>query len=76
MNIDQELDDELKTQRWLAASLVSSLGYEGAVRVCRQMSWYGVLGCLMDRQNLGSRPGPELARRHPSEDAAAAARSS
>ncbi len=50
MDVKIEENDNLKYQRWLAASLVASLGHEGAVRACQQMAWYGVLGCLMTEE--------------------------
>jgi hypothetical protein len=48
MNTETEEAHNQKYQRWLAMSLVSSLGYEEAVMACQRMQWYGVLRCLLN----------------------------
>jgi hypothetical protein len=63
MSIEQDAQDNLKYQRWLADSLVSNLGYDKAVKACREMCWYGTLYFLMKRKDGGapaavSRPAP------------------
>lgn len=47
MSIEQDAQDNLKYQRWLAESLVANLGYDKAVRICVEMCWYGTLDFLM-----------------------------
>jgi hypothetical protein len=51
MNTETEDDHNQKYQRWLAMSLVSSLGYEEAVMACQRMAWYGVLRCLLNEKD-------------------------
>ncbi len=41
-------------QQELAASLVSTIGIDGAVRACRSNSWDGVLEKILRRANEGS----------------------
>jgi len=50
MSIQTEEADNRKYQRWLAMSLVASLGYEEAVMACQRMAWYGVLHCLLNEK--------------------------
>ena len=68
MSFEQESQENLKYQRWLAESLISSLGYEGAIAASQRMAWYGVLGCLLSRKNDGHIAG--LGRRESSAEAA------
>lgn len=51
MSIEQEAQDNLKYQRWLAESLVASLGYDKAVKACLEMCWYGTLDYLMKERD-------------------------
>ena len=46
MSIEQEAQDSLRYQRWLAESLVESFGYDKAVKVCIKMGWFGTLDFL------------------------------
>jgi len=50
MNTETEEAHNQKYQRWLAMSLVSSLGYEEAVTACQRMAWCGVLRCLLNEK--------------------------
>lgn len=54
MNAAIEAEENLKYQRQLAASLVCSLGYEGAVSASQRMSWYGVLICILNDKTAGA----------------------
>jgi hypothetical protein len=47
MPIGPEAQDEQKYQRWMAESLVANLGYDKAIRACRNMCWYGTLAFLI-----------------------------
>ncbi len=51
MSIEQDAHDNLRYQRWLAESLVGSLGYDRALKVCLEMCWYGTLDYLMKEKN-------------------------
>ena len=51
MSIEQDAQDSMKYQRWLAESLVANLGYEKATKVCVEMCWYGTLDFLMKEMN-------------------------
>ena len=51
MSIEQELQDNMKYQRWLAESLVANLGYDRAVKTCLQMCWYGTLDFLVKEKD-------------------------
>jgi hypothetical protein len=51
MSMDQDAQDNMKYQRWLAESLVASLGYDKAVKVCREMCWDGTLDFFMKARN-------------------------
>ncbi len=51
MSIEQDAQDNLKYQRWLAESLVASLGYDKAVKVCLEMCWYGTWDFLMKEKD-------------------------
>ena len=52
MSIEQDAQDNMKYQRWLAESLVANLGYEKATKVCVEMCWYGTLDLLM-KEKIG-----------------------
>lgn len=43
LNRDQVFSKNHDYQRDLAKSLIESLGYEGAIQVCYENQWYGVL---------------------------------
>lgn len=51
MSIEQDAQDNMKYQRWLAESLVANLGFDKATRVCVEMCWYGTLDFLMKEKN-------------------------
>ena len=46
MSVGDDVQDDLKCQRWLADSLVASLGYDAAVKVSLEMCWYGIWDLL------------------------------
>ena len=51
MLIEQDAQDNMKYQRWLAESLVANLGFDKATRICVEMCWYGTLDFLMKEKN-------------------------
>jgi hypothetical protein len=51
MSMDQDAQDNTMYQRWLAESLVASLGYDKAVKACREMCWHGTLDFLRKERN-------------------------
>ena len=63
MSVEPEEEDNQKYQRWMAESLVANLGYDKAVKACREMCWYGTLAFLMKEKDAHFRariaPGPE-----------------
>ena len=44
-------DDDDSPLAKMAQMLIRRLGVEGAVRVCRENSWHGVLQVIEDRRN-------------------------
>jgi hypothetical protein len=61
MSIEQDAQDNMKYQRWLAESLVANLGYDKATKVCVEMCWYGTLDLLMKEKNGHfARPAHEI----------------
>lgn len=50
MPIEPEAQDIRRYQRWMAESLVANLGYDKAVRACRNMCWYGTLDFLIEEK--------------------------
>lgn len=51
MSMDQDAQDNMKYQRWLAESLVANLGYDKAVKACREMCWYGTMDFLLKEKD-------------------------
>jgi hypothetical protein len=47
MATEPEAHDDQRYQRWMAESLVDSLGYDKAIKACRNMCWYGTLAVLI-----------------------------
>lgn len=47
MPCESEAEDDQKYQRWMAESLVASMGYDKAIKACRNMCWYGTLAYLV-----------------------------
>ena len=47
MSKESEEPDKKRYLRWMAESLVANLGYDQAVRACRDMCWYGTLEFLI-----------------------------
>jgi len=53
MSNESGVQDKQRYLQWMAESLVANLGYDKAVRACRNMCWYGTLEFLIaekDRQ--------------------------
>lgn len=51
MSMDQDAQDNMKYQRWLAESLVANLGYDKAVKACREMCWHGTMDFLLKEKD-------------------------
>lgn len=51
MSIEPDDQDNRRYQRWMAESLVANLGYDKAVKACREMCWYGTLDVLMKEKD-------------------------
>lgn len=64
MSIEPEVQDKQRNQRWMAESLVANLGYDKAVKACRDMCWYGTLDFLIEEKDKyfahASHQGPGL----------------
>jgi hypothetical protein len=64
MSIEPEVKDNRREQQWMAESLVANLGYDKAVKACRDMCWYGTLDFLIEERDKhfahASHKGPEL----------------
>lgn len=50
MTLDTVTAENAVYQRWLADSLVVSLGLDGAIAASQRQGWYGVLDCLLKRR--------------------------
>lgn len=66
MPIEPEAQDDQKYQRWMAESLVANMGYDKAIKACRNMCWYGTLAFLIAEKEghfaHSSHQGPELTK--------------
>ena len=63
MSIEQDDLDNLKYQRWLADSLVKSLGYDQALSACQELRWSGTLNFLInERVTYVPEPEPMASR--------------
>lgn len=51
MSSEQDVQDSMKYQRWLADSLVGNLGFDKAMKVCMEMCWYGTLDFLIKQKD-------------------------
>jgi len=47
MSNESEVQDNQRSLRCMAESLVANLGYDKAIRACRDMCWYGTLEFLI-----------------------------
>jgi hypothetical protein len=54
MTLDTVTAENAVYQRWLAESLVVSLGLDGAIAASQRQGWYGVLDCLLKQRERGA----------------------